>query len=97
MNTNTIDLNLKKRELTLDEMELITGGDFGDHFAGAVMGMGLGTITGGLAGCAIGGLGGAGTGIIIGAPIGAVTGGIVGIRKLCNTCDSVMRKIVNLF
>ena len=23
--------------------------------------------------------------------------GIVGVRKLCNACDSVMRKIVNLF
>ena len=97
MNTNTIDLNLKKQELTPDNMEMITGGDFGDHFAGAVMGMGLGAISGGLTGCVIGGLGGAGTGIMIGAPIGAVAGGIVGVRKICDTADSIMHKIVNLF
>ena len=97
MNTNTIDLNLKKQELTPDKMELIAGGDFGDHFAGAVMGMGLGAISGGLTGCVIGGLGGAATGIAIGAPIGAVAGGIVGIRKLCDTADSVMQKIVSWF
>ena len=97
MNTNTIDLNLKKQELTLDNMELITGGDFGDHFAGAVMGMGLGAITGGLTGGLVGGLPGIGTGAIIGAPIGAVAGGIVGVRKICDTADSIMHKIVNLF
>ena len=61
------------------------------------MGMGLGAISGGLTGCAVGGLGGAATGIAIGAPIGAVAGGIVGIRKLCDTADSIMHKIVNLF
>ena len=97
MNTNTIDLNLKKQELTLDNMELITGGDFGDHFVGAVMGMGLGAISGSLAGTCVGGLGGGATGAAIGAPIGAVAGGIVGVRKICDTADSVMRKIVNLF
>ena len=90
MNTNTMELNL-------EEMKAVTGGDAGDHVAGAVMGMGLGTITGGLIGCAIGGLGGAATGAVIGAPIGAVAGGIVGIRKLCNSANSVMRKIKSWF
>ncbi len=90
MNTNTMELNL-------NEMEMITGGDAGDHFAGAVMGMGLGAITGGLTGGLVGGLPGIGTGAIIGAPIGAVAGGIVGIRKLCDGADSAMRKFLSLF
>lgn len=94
MNTN---MNTSMNELNLEDMERINGGDFGDHFAGAVMGMGLGAISGGLAGCAVGGLGGAANGIAIGAPVGAVVGGVVGIRKLCNTADSVMRKIVSWF
>ncbi len=86
MNTNTIELNL-------NEMEIVTGGDFWNHVIGAVTGMGVGALVGGLVGGAVS----SGMGAPVGIMIGAVAGGIVGIEDILETADSGMHKILEWF
>ena len=43
-------MNTNVNELNLNEMEMITGGDFWNHVIGAVTGMGVGALVGGLVG-----------------------------------------------
>ena len=80
MNTNT-------KELNLNEMEMVTGGDVLDHVEGAFDG----GVVCGISGLIVGGIIGGGPGAAIGFGAGAVGGGIAGgilglsgIRELFN-------------
>ena len=90
-------MNTNVNEMNLNEMEMITGGDFWNHVIGAVTGMGVGALVGGLVGGAVSSGMGAPVGMMIGAPVGAVAGGIVGIRDILETADSGMQKLLDLF
>ena len=75
-------MNTNMKELNLNEMAMVTGGDALDHVAGAVTGVS----TGAMVGCMVGGVVGGAPGAVIGAGIGAigcgVTFGIYGINKV---------------
>ena len=81
MNTNTMELNL-------NEMEMVTGGDFlEDIVVERVGGFALGAAAGGLAGMGIGSvIGPVGTtvGGVVGFAAGGVAGAIVGTKNICH-------------
>jgi hypothetical protein len=61
------------RELTMDELELVAGGEF--TWQGALSSMAAGAVTGALGGAAVGGIG-AGPGALGGALLGGISYGL---------------------
>lgn len=98
MNTNT-------KELTMEELGMVSGGDFRDRFDGACFGFTMGSLAGmaagGAIGVAVGGPIGAATGAeigIIGGTIGgAIAGAIIGADSMIKAGEKLTRKLNNFF
>ena len=97
--------NMKMKELDLNELEMISGGDVWDHVAGTFGGMGVGAVTGlgvgAVIGGAVGGVPGACTGACIGGAVGMVAGtiggAIVGAHKTFEKATEGLEKIFSIF
>ena len=74
-------MNTNVNELNLNEMEMITGGDFWNHVIGAVTGMGVGALVGGLVGGAVSSGMGAPVGMMIGYYIVAAEPAVQVLKK----------------